>query len=407
MLQTSSPARLDDDASAELMTAIADPSSRPDPYPLYRKLRERPVWRNEGGAYVVGRYRDVASLIGDPRLSSDPANSSQGGAALSFLNMDPPEHDAVRGFAMRHFGPPHHADRLERMTPSLRAMLSSLIDRLNGRSEADIVAEISYPFPGRVIADLLGVPHEDEEKFCAWAEAIAQATDRDSGYRSEKAERTFHELAGYVFGLLNRKRGSDSGDLLSCLVNANGKDGPKLKLDEMIRVSVLLLLAGHETTVNLISNGVLTLLRLPHVLERLRKEPAIAPYVVEELLRFEPPVHVIFRGTLCDIDIEGVPIPKGSAVQLVLASANRDPVRFPDPDVFDPDRRDNQHFGFGSGIHSCFGAPLARLEGRIALSELARRLVSPRLAEDPPPYRFNSTLRGPRELRIAFDGVLP
>jgi cytochrome P450 len=404
MSDTLSP-RLDDATGADLLAAIAHPASRPNPYPLYERLRERPVWRNAGGAYVIGRYRDVANLIGDPRLSSDPANSAQGGAALSFLNMDPPEHDRVRRMTMRHFGPPDYADRVERMRPALKAMVSALIDRLADRSEVDVVAEISYPFPGRVIADLLGVPREDEPKFCAWAEAIAQATDRDSGYRSERAERTFHELAGYVFGLANRRRGSRGDDLLSCLVNAEGPDGA-LRPDEIIRVSVLLLLAGHETTVNLISNGVLTLLRLPQVLERLRKEPASAPFVVEELLRYEPPVHIIFRGALCDIEVEGFRIPRGSAIQLMLGSANRDPTYFDKPDVFNPDRRNNQHLGFGGGIHACFGAPLARLEGQIALTELARRLVSPRLVEDPPPYRFNPTLRGPRELRIAFDELI-
>ena len=400
-----SSVRLDDEASSDLLAAIADPANRADPYPLYERLRERSVWRDAGGAYVITRYKDVADLIRDPRLSSDPANSAQGGAALSFLNMDPPEHDRVRRMTMCHFGPPNYANRVERMTPALNQMIADLIDGLRDRSEADVVAEISYPFPGRVIADLLGVPHEDEPKFCAWAEAIAQATDRDAGYRSEQAERTFHELAAYVFGLMTKRRGSSREDLLSCLVNANSPDGT-LKPDEIIRVAVLLLLAGHETTVNLISNGVLTLLRFPHLLERLRNEATLAPFLVEELLRYEPPVHIVYRGTLDDVEIEGVRIPKGSSVQLMLGAANRDPRRFEDPDTFDPYRRDNQHLGFGGGIHSCFGAPLARLEGQLALRELARRLVSPRLVQDPPPYRFNPTLRGPRELRIVFDSVL-
>jgi cytochrome P450 len=406
MSDTLTPSHLDDEASAHLLEAIADPASRPNPYPLYEILRERPVWRNAGGAYVIGRYRDVANLIRDPRLSSDAANFAQGGAALSFLNTDPPEHDRLRRMTMRYFGPPGNALRVQRMTPVLKAILRSLVDKLADRSEVDVVTEISYAFPGRVIADLLGVPREDEPKFCAWAEAIAQATDRDAGYRSKAAERSFHELAGFMLGLVNKRRRSPGEDLLSCLVNSDGPDGA-MRPDEIVRVSVLLLLAGHETTVNLISNGVLTLLRFPHQLERLRNEPTSALSLVEELLRYEPPVHIVFRGTLCDVDVGGVRIPGGSSVQLMLGSANRDPRRFDKPGVFDPDRRNNQHLGFGSGIHSCFGAPLARLEGQMALCDLARRLISPRLVQDPPPYRFNPTLRGPRELRVAIDGVVP
>jgi cytochrome P450 len=152
MSDTLTPSHLDDEASAHLLEAIADPASRPNPYPLYEILRERPVWRNAGGAYVIGRYRDVANLIRDPRLSSDAANFAQGGAALSFLNTDPPEHDRLRRMTMRYFGPPGNALRVQRMTPVLKAILRSLVDKLADRSEVDVVAEISYAFPGRVMS---------------------------------------------------------------------------------------------------------------------------------------------------------------------------------------------------------------------------------------------------------------
>jgi cytochrome P450 len=177
---------------------------------------------------------------------------------------------------------------------------------------------------------------------------------------------------------------------------------------EVLSTAVLLLIAGHETTVNLITNGMLTLLRHPDVLTRLRQDPGLSVRVVEELLRYEPPVQIVpQRTTITDIEVRGVTIPKGARMWLVLAAGNRDPERFKDPQRFDPDREDLQHLGFGSGIHSCFGAPLARLETQIALSELARRLENPRLAEDPPPYRQNAVLRGPRHLDIVFDGVNP
>jgi cytochrome P450 len=174
----------------------------------------------------------------------------------------------------------------------------------------------------------------------------------------------------------------------------------------MVDLGSLLLLAGHETTVNLITNAMLTLLRHPDVLERLRHEPDRVIGLVEELLRYEPPVQVVpNRWALADIDITGTTIPRGSNVILLPASGNRDPARFRDPERFDPDREDNQHLGFGSGIHHCYGAPLGRLEAQIALPELARRLENPRLVQDPPRYRQSATLRGPRHLCVEIDGV--
>jgi cytochrome P450 len=174
----------------------------------------------------------------------------------------------------------------------------------------------------------------------------------------------------------------------------------------LVATSALLLIAGHETTVNLIANGVLTLLRHPAVLERLRREPGLIVGTVEELLRYEPPVQFLpGRTTLEDVPVAGTTIPKGVLVTMALAAGNRDPTRFRDPDRFDPDRRDNAHLGFGSGIHYCFGAPLARVEAQIALTELVRRLEGPRLLIDPPPYRESPVLRGPRELMIEIDGV--
>jgi cytochrome P450 len=182
--------------------------------------------------------------------------------------------------------------------------------------------------------------------------------------------------------------------------------GDFLSHAELLAMLLLLLVAGHETTVNLIANGTLTLLRNPHVLDRLRDDPDLVVPLVEELLRYEPPVQFLpNRMTLADIDIAGTTIPEGSPLTLMLAAGSRDPNRFPDPDRFDPTRTDNQHLGFGSGIHVCFGAALARVEAQIALVELARRLKNPRLVTDPPPYRPNPVLRGPRHLLVEFDAV--
>jgi cytochrome P450 len=190
------------------------------------------------------------------------------------------------------------------------------------------------------------------------------------------------------------------------MANEPGDD----RLDDLALAAsgVLLFVAGHETTVNLISNGMLTLLRHPEVLEWLRNEPQLAPSLVEELLRFEPPVQYAGnRSTLADIEIAGTTIPKRSRVILLFASGNRDPLQFDDPERFIPDRRDNQHLGYGGGVHYCFGAPLARLETQIALVELARRLRNPRLVDHPPPYRPSSVLRGPVHLLVDIDGIDP
>jgi cytochrome P450 len=216
-------------------------------------------------------------------------------------------------------------------------------------------------------------------------------------------------MGQYLNGLADARARQPGDDLISGLLTSTGPHG-RMSREDLVINSVLLLVAGHETTVNLITNGMLTLLRHPDVLGRMRHEPDLSITLVEELLRYEPPVHFLpNRVTLADIDIDiaGTTIPAGSLVTLVLAAGSRDPARFPDPDRFDPDRADNQHLGFGSGIHYCFGAPLARVEAQVALPALARRLENPRLVTDPPPYRPNPVLRGPRHLLVEFDAVAP
>jgi cytochrome P450 len=203
--------------------------------------------------------------------------------------------------------------------------------------------------------------------------------------------------------LVERRRGKPGEDLLSRMASDAGPEG-RMEAPHLVATASLLLVAGHETTVNLIANGVLTLLRHREVLERLRGEPGLVVGIVEELLRYEPPVQMLSnRTTLDDVEVAGVTIPKGVLLTLALAAGNRDPERFADPDRFDPERPDNAHLGFGSGIHYCFGAPLARVEAQIALAELARRLERPRLVADPPPYRPSPILRGPRELLVEVD----
>ncbi|MFF3688116.1 cytochrome P450 [Streptomyces sp. NPDC002187] len=406
-----------------LLAQITDYANRADPYPIYKELRKTPVAHDEDGPFVISAYHDIQSLLHDPRISSEARNlSAQVADELQqpeeettlppgFLRLDPPEHDRLRRMTNRPFGPPHSPRRVEGMRQELGEIVSGLIDGLANGSRIDLVDQFSYPFPVTVICRLLGVPREDESRFHTWAETIAAsldpAPDEDLTERDRVTTEARTQLGMYLAGLIEERRKSPRDDMLSALVNGGGQDGAMTTM-EVLSTAALLLIAGHETTVNLITNGMLTLLRHPEVLQRLRNEPRLAVPIVEELLRYEPPVQLLPQRTpIADIEVRGVTIPKGSSMWLILASGNRDPQRFEDPDRFDPDRKDIQHLGLGSGIHSCFGAPLARLETQIALTELARRLDNPRLVEDPPPYRRNAVLRGPRHLNIEFDGLRP
>ncbi|MFI2369264.1 cytochrome P450 [Streptomyces sp. NPDC018833] len=408
-----------------LLHQILDYANRPDPYPIYEELRKTPVHHEEDGPYVVSTYYEIRSLLHDPRISSDSRNlasttrdplaesAQEEESALppSFLRLDPPEHDRLRRMTNRPFGPPHSPHRVDGMRGELQGIVSGLIDGIGDPGRIDLVEQFSYPFPVTVICRLLGVPREDEARFHTWADTIAASLDPDPDADPAERGKVSHDarmqLGMYLAGLIEERRKKPGDDMLSELATAKGPDGTMTTM-ELLSTAALLLIAGHETTVNLVTNGMLTLLRNPDVLERLRADPRLAVPIVEELLRFEPPVQLVpQRTTLADIEVRGVTIPKGASLWLVLASGNRDPQRFDDPDRFDPDRRDVQHLGLGSGIHSCFGAPLARLEAQLALSELARRLENPRLLEDPPPYRQNAVLRGPRHLPIACDGIRP
>jgi cytochrome P450 len=408
---------------ASLLRQITDHANRANPYPLYEELRKTPVLHEEeDGPYLVSSYWDILSLLHDPRVSSDAANLAAAGAdemngaettglPPSFIRLDPPEHDRLRRMANRPFGPPHSPDRIDSMRGELAEIVTGLIDGFGDSRQIDVVDQFAYPFPVTVICRLLGVPREDEPRFRAWVDPIVAGLDPDTGddgdERRHAAQEARLQLGMYLAGLVEQRSKNPGEDMLSQLVGGHGPDGPMTTM-EVLTTSVLLLIAGHETTVNLITNGMLTLLRHPEYLRKLREDPGLAVNIVEELLRYEPPVQLVPQRTcIADIEVRGVTIPKGSRIWLVLAAGNRDPERFQDPDRFDPYRGDIQHLGFGSGIHACFGAPLARLEAQIALSELARRLDNPRLAEDPPPYRQNAVLRGPRHLNVVFDDLQP
>jgi cytochrome P450 len=417
-------------AQTSIWQQILDYSNRADPYPLYAELRKTPVVRAEDGSYVVSTYREIVALLHDPRLSSDMRNLPELGADAqvleegpaglppTFIEIDPPEHDRIRRLLTWNFGPPQRPGRVDSMIPDMFEIVTSEIDDFAGKdrsgtTQVDIVDDFAYPFPVTVICQLLGVPRDDEPRFQAMSDAVIKAADPTTGGIAERRRRQAMaraDLGQYFAQLLDARRGQPGDDLLSGLLSGDGPEAP-MPREEVLSNAALLLVAGHETTVNLITNGMLTLLRHPEVLDRLRRgdEPDLAARVVEELLRYEPPVQALTnnRNTLDDIEVAGTTIPKGSPVTLVLAAGSRDPAHVPEPDRFDPDREHNEHLGFGGGVHYCFGAPLARPETQIALTELARRLKNPRLVADPPPYRPSPVLRGPRHLLIEIDGVNP
>jgi cytochrome P450 len=415
-------------ADATLLKQVKDPANRADPYPLYARLRQNPVSLQEDGSpegtWVASTHGAIARLLGDPRISSEtlpPADRPKTGNPITdylvkpikdritdshrpFIFRDPPDHDILRAAVMHQFT----RERVQGMRERSDKLVAELLDARRDAREFDAVDDLAYPLPVTVICELFGVPREDEPKFHGWATQLATALEPDSlsndDTRAENS-RTFDAIADYMADLIKEKRRHPSDDMLSGLANETTPCGAKMGDYDLIATSVLMLVAGHETTVNLITNGLLTLLRHPEELERLRADPARAPRVIEELLRYEPPVQFRLRTALSDIDIGGVTVPEGADVLLLLAAGNRDASVFPDPDRFDPDRTGTRHLGFGGSLHYCVGAPLARFEAEAALTALARRLKNPRLVADPPPYRDGAALRGPKHLRVAIDGM--
>jgi cytochrome P450 len=326
------------------------------------------------------------------------------------ITSDPPEHDRVRRATMRHFGPPHSTELVSRQEAEIKRIVAGLLDKLKGKKRIDAVDEFAYPLPVTVICAVLGVPRQDEPRFHGWIQAFMNGLDlgpeaatTEQQRLREVGNRAKQELTDYMRGLLEGYAKQPGPGMLSAMVNSSEE---RLSPGELVSNAMLLLFAGHETTVNLIAHSVLTLLRHSEALEKLRRRPELIVPGVEEFLRFESSVQFWpTRTALEDIEIAGTTIPKGSPILVVYGSGNRDPNRFTNPDEVDLEREDNEHLGYSSGIHLCFGGPLARLEAQIAVGEFVRRVKNPRLVIDPPPYRHNQIFRGPRHVMVDIDGV--
>jgi cytochrome P450 len=393
-----------------------------DPYPAYAWLREHaPVHRatlpSGVEAWLVTRYADARQALADQRLSKNPGHHSERAAhgkgkvgipgersanlMTHLLNIDPPDHTRLRRLVSKAFTP----RRVAAFEPRVRELADQLIDAFAERGEADLIHEFAFPLPIYAICDLLGVPSEDQDDFRDWAAMML----RHGGAPRGGVGRAVKKMRGYLAELIHRKREDLGDDLISDLIRASDH-GEHLTENEAAAMSFILLFAGFETTVNLIGNGTYALLRHPDQRARLhealdRGDETWLAGAVEELLRYDGPVEMAtWRFATEPLEIGGQRIAAGEPVLVVLAAADRDPDRFPDADVLDLARVDNQHLGYGHGIHYCLGAPLARLEGQTALSALFGRLPDLQLAADPDDLRWRGGLimRGLRTLPVTF-----
>lgn len=384
------------------------PAFKVDPYPTYAALLEQePLHKSPFGPLVISRYADCMTVFRHPAASSDFRKSPNwevmtgkkpADVQMPFLLLDPPDHTRARNAVSRAFSPAR--------TGRLRSRMVSLVDTVLDRALADggmeVVSALAFPLPVMVICEMLGVPPDDVEMFRKWSAAGARSLDPEFTLPAEFAERARAadaEATAYFDDLIARRRRQPHDDLISDILNSDGTGGP-LSAEEVNLTVRLLLDAGHETTVNLIANGVLAFGRHPDQWARLRDDPALVKGAVEEVLRFDPPVHINGRLALDDIQISCGTLPRQADIVMLPAAANRDPSQFERPGAFDIGRLNNHHLGFGFGAHHCIGAPLARLEGQVVFGRLAQRARAIILEQDPPPYKENITLRGVSALPV-------
>ncbi|OBK20632.1 cytochrome [Mycobacterium asiaticum] len=396
----------------QLLLQLIDPANRADPYPVCAELRDRGPLTLPGGDFILfSTYRNCDEVLRHPSSSSDQLKSTAAQRMIKadptmrretppgFLFLDPPDHTRLRKLVSKAFAP----KVVGALQPEISALVDGLLDRIAAKGSFDVVADFAYPLPVAVICRLLGVPLEDEPQFSRASAVLAKSLDPfftdDQADELDDSLNAGAGLRDYLHRLITIRRRDPGDDLLSALVAVN-EAGDQLTEEEIVSTCVLLLVAGHETTVNLIGNAVLAMLRDGRQWAALGAEPGRAPAIVEETLRYDPPVQQLSRIALDDIRIGDTQVSKGDAMLLLLAAAHRDPGEFNRPDVFDPEREALRHLGFGRGAHYCLGAPLARLEASVALSAVTARFPNARLAGEPS-YKSNITLRGLSELTVA------
>jgi cytochrome P450 len=396
---------------------ISSPAFKANPYPFYAQLRDQaPVHRiilgDRRPAWLVTRYDDVVTVLKDDRFAKDKRNvlTSEQMARepwiprmiqpieRNMLDADAPEHTRLRGLVHMAFTP----RLIEIMRERIQRLTDDLLDAIEARGRMDLIRDYALPVPTTIIAEMLGVPDRERHKFHRWSNTIVSTVPSKWGLL--KAIPSLIAFLRYIRRLVRIRRADPQDDLVSALVDAH-EAGDRLSEDELLAMVSLLLIAGHETTVNLIGNGMLALIEHPRQLERLRDDPGLIKPAVEELLRYDGPLETATeRYAREDVTIAGVTIPRGEMVFAVLASANRDERQFDHPDTLDLTREPNRHLAFGQGVHFCLGAPLARLEGQIAINTLLRRVPDLRLAVPAQALRRRPglVLHGLKSLPVAF-----
>ena len=390
-----------------------------NPYPLYHRLRASdPVnWNDRAQSWVLTRYDDVRfALQYDPRLTAErltplldqlPEEVRADVQALRELlatwmqYYDPPEHTRLRTLVHKAFTPRSVA----RLHGRIERIVDELLDAAVDGGRMELIGQFAYPLPAIVVAELLGVPPEDRDRFKRWGDDIAEFLEgvgENYPAITRRANRSVIALTEYLGGLFAERRREPREDLISALVQVSD-GGDRFSEAELFGMCSFMLEAGHESTTGLIGNGLLALLRHPDQMDRLRHDPSLIQSAVEELLRYDSSIQRISRVAVRDFELRGKRIAKGARIWAMIGAANRDPAQFPDPDRLDLARENNRHVAFGYGIHHCVGAPLARLEAQIAFAALLRRLPNLRLLEQAPEWQQGVSLRALKSLRVAFD----
>ncbi len=399
--------------SQALLLQLLDPSNRADPYPAYDRIRQHgPLQLPEMTLNVFSTFQDCDDVLRHPSSASDRINSTAAQREIAegvevrpigppgFLFLDPPDHTRLRKLVSKAFVP----KVVKALEPDITAMVDSLLDKVEEQGSFDVIADLAYPLPVAVICRLLGVPIEDEPKFSNASALLAAALDPVLSFTGQANERIDEMIeAGlwlreYLRELIARRRIDPGDDLMSGLIHVE-ESGDQLTEEEIVATCNLLLVAGHETTVNLIANAILAMLRNPRQWTALAADPQRVSAVVEETLRFDPPVQLMGRIAADDMTIGDATVPKGDVMMLLLAAAHHDAVAFDRPGEFDPDRENIRHLAFGKGAHFCLGAPLARLEAAVALSKVTARFPQAQMAGEPH-YKPNLTLRGLASLEV-------
>ncbi len=392
---------------------LLDPEVLANPYPLYHRLRsEDPVhWDPFLHVWVVTRYADVVTVLQYFLANRTPTPKQLIALGLSALTplaqvlvrqmlfMDPPSHSRIRALASKAFTP----RRVEILHAHIQDITESLLDAVQAKGRMDVIADLAYPLPAIVTAEMLGLPTSDWEQLTAWSADFAEALGnfQHNPDHSQRVLRSLEEMTAYFHTVVQERQKHPRDDLIGALLTVE-VDGDCLSEEEVVANSIMLMTGGQETTTNLIGNGLLTLLRHPDQFEKLRTDSSLIPSAIEELLRYESPIQYTSRLAPKDVQMGGKTIRKGQAVIAVIGAADRDPERFPDPDRLDICRQDNRHLAFAWGPHFCFGAPLARLEGHIAFDAVLRRMPDLTLSSGSVSWRENLGFRGLTGLSVTF-----